>query len=229
MTKKLHRPIITHLNPKSPEAEAFRILRTNLQFASFDKEIKKILFTSAGPEEGKSTIVSNFAVTLAHAHKKVLIIDCDLRKPVLHKIFNKSNLYGVTNVLADIKKPEEAVQETDIKNLFVLTSGPIPPNPAEILGSEKMADLINLLAENYDHILIDSPPAIAVTDSVLLSNKVDGTIIVVSAGHSKTEKIKEAKDRLEKANTKILGVVLNNVKYTKDEQYYYYYYGEDKK
>lgn len=229
MAKELFRPLVTHLSPKAPEAEAFRILRTNLQFTSFDKETKKIMLTSAGPGEGKSTTLANLAVTMAQANKKVLIMDCDLRKPVQHKMFMKSNLYGVTNVLADVKLPEDAIQDTGIKNLQILTSGPIPPNPSEILASEKITDLINNLSEQYDYILIDTPPSIAVTDPVILAGKVDGVIIVVNAGLSKTDKVNETKERLQQANARILGVVLNNVKYTKAEEYYYYYYGEDKK
>ena len=221
------RPLVTLLNPKSPEAEAFRMLRTNLQFTAIDKNVKTIMATSTGPEEGKSTTIANLAITMAQAGKKVVIVDCDLRKPVQHKVFGQSNLTGVTNVVSGRKTWEEAVKKTSIPGLEVITSGPIPPNPAEILNSERMNLFIKELSENYDYVLFDAPPALAVTDPVLLASKVDGLLFVISAGKSKVDKIKEVKERLQKASANILGVVLNNVKY-KGQDYYYYYYYESK-
>jgi len=224
MKKRSERPIVTTLSPKSPEAEAFRMLRTNLQFTSLDKDMRTICITSTGPEEGKSSIIVNLAITMAQAGKKVLIVDCDLRKPLQHKIFKLSNLAGVTTVLSGNKEISEVVKETYVDGLHLITSGPIPPNPAELLSSEKMHNFIQDLRKDYDHILFDAPPALAVTDPIILSTKVDGMIFVVSAGKSKVEKIKEVKDRLVKANANILGVVLNNVQYKGQDYYYYYYY-----
>ncbi|MDD4343397.1 MAG: CpsD/CapB family tyrosine-protein kinase [Eubacteriales bacterium] len=224
MKKIFERPIVTTLSPKSPEAEAFRMLRTNLQFTSLDKDIRTICITSTGPEEGKSSIIVNLGITMAQAGKKVLIVDCDLRKPVQHKIFKIGNIAGVTTVLSGNKEISEVVKDTYVEGLQLITSGPIPPNPAELLSSEKMLKFIRDLREDYDQILFDAPPALAVTDPIILSTKVDGTIFVISAGKSKVEKIKEVKDRLVKSKTNILGVVLNNVHYKGQDYYYYYYY-----
>lgn len=224
MKKSYDRPIVTNISLKSPEAEAFRMLRTNLQFTALDKEIRTISITSTGPEEGKSTIIANLAIIMAQANKKVLLVDCDLRKPVQHKIFEQSNLVGLTNILAGTKKIEDAIIETNTPGLSLLTSGPVPPNPAELLSSEKMQQFIEQIKTQYDHVLFDCPPALAVTDPVILSTKVDGVIFVIGAGRSKVDKIKEVHDRLKKAKANILGVVLNNVQYRGQDYYYYYYY-----
>lgn len=222
------RELITNTNPKSPTAEAFRTLRTNLHFSGLDNPYKTIMFTSAGPEDGKSTLLSNTAVAMAQAENKVLIVDCDLRKPVQHKIFDVPNIQGIINILVDEKNPMDIIQETDIKNIFLLPSGPIPPNPSELLASKRMTKFIDFIKDKFDTILFDSPPVIAVTDSVILSAKVDGVVLVLRAAKTKIDIAKEAKEQLEKANAKIIGTVLNYVKYKGKDYEYYYYYGKEK-
>lgn len=219
------RHLITHTDPKSPIAEAFRALRTNLYYSNLDKSLKKVLLTSTGLGEGKSTILANLAVAVAQTGQKVLIIDADLRKPVQHKIFELSNLRGLTNLLVEDLQLPEVVQDSTISNLKLLTSGPIPPNPSELLGSARMERFLTSITE-YDLILIDAPPAVAVTDPVVLAAKVDGVLLVINSKQVKIEMAKYAKEQLEKAQAKILGVVLNNVEYQGDDYQYYYYYGE---
>lgn len=213
---------------RSPEAEAFKVLRSNLHFLTIDKEVKSLLITSTAPDEGKSTISANLALTLAQTGKRVLLIDCDLRMPMLHKIFKVSNFRGLTNLLADMTTLEEAVQEIEETDVHFLSAGPIPPNPAELLASDKMTELLNTLKASYDYVLVDAPPVLAVTDAVLLSPKVDGVILVSAVNKTRVDRAKEARDQLYRANARILGVVLNGVERTRDDQYYYYYYGEDK-
>lgn len=221
--------LFTRYNHKAPEAEAFKVLRTNLQFLSIDKkEIKSILFTSTAPDEGKSTMISNLAVTIAQTGKKVILIDCDLRMPVQHKIFSYDNLIGLTSAISGSFPLEKCIQTTDIENLDILSAGPIPPNPAEMVGSDRMTKLLAELKEKYDYILIDAPPVLAVTDAVLLSTKVDGVILVTLAGKTRIDRGLEAKEQLTRAKARILGVVLNGVERSKDDQYYYYYYGDKK-
>lgn len=220
--------LITLYSRRSPEAEAFKVLRSNLHFLTIDREVKSLLVTSTAPDEGKSTISANLALTLAQTGKKVLLMDCDLRMPTLHKIFKAPNFRGLTNLLADMTTMEEAIQEIEGTGVHFLSAGPIPPNPAELLASEKMSDLIMTLRASYDYILVDAPPILAVTDAVLISPKVDGVILVSAVNKTRVDRAKEARDQLLRANARILGVVLNGVERSRDDQYYYYYYGEDK-
>jgi len=225
----LNRQLITHLHPKSPVSEAYRTVRTNIHFSNPGLDLKSILVTSAGPEEGKSTTLANVAVTMAQAGKKVLIIDADLRKPVQHKIFEVPNGRGTTSVLVGDFALEEAVQATAVAGLDLLTSGPIPPNPSELLDSAAMKKLLTESKEKYDMVMIDSPPAMAVTDALILCSLVDGVILVVKSGFTRIEIIKDTKELLEKAQARFLGVILNEVKYSGDDYRYYYYYGSHKK
>lgn len=222
------RKLIVHEDAKSPIAEAYRTLRTNIQFSKTDGELKIIMFTSSGPGEGKSTTIANTAVALAQSGKKVILMDCDLRKPVQHKIFGKKNR-GLTNILVEELPIDEFIQDTQIENLRVLTSGPIPPNPSELLGSRKMQELIDYLKTQVDYLIIDAPPVIAVTDACVLAAKVDGITLVVNSGSIRPEMAKKAKDLLLKANGHLLGVVLNRVEIDEEHAYYYYYYGSDDK
>lgn len=224
------RMIITYTNPKSPTAEAYRVLRTNLQFVNIDKYIRSIVITSSQPKEGKSTVIANYAVTLAQSHRNVLLVDCDLRKPSLHKFFDTSHNSGLTNIIFEDIDYQDVIHHTNIENLDILASGPIPPNPAEVLGSNKMKTLLDKLKEAYDVILIDSPPIGLVTDSAILSTIVDGTIFVCEAGKTNVNTAKYAKSSLDKVNANILGVVLNKV--PKDNRGYfkypnYQYYNSD--
>ncbi|MGM0877169.1 MAG: CpsD/CapB family tyrosine-protein kinase [Bacillota bacterium] len=220
-----NRSLISMTSPKSPIAEQFRTVRTNIQFSSVDEELKTMIVTSSGPAEGKSTTTANLAVVFAQQGKRVLLIDADLRKPTAHYTFRTENHVGLSNVLTRQATIEEAVKTTDQDNLWVLTSGPIPPNPSELLGSKGMLALLEQAKDEYDVIILDSPPVLAVTDAQVLSNLTDGVVLVVSSGKTEIESAKKAKELLESAKAKILGVVLNNKK-LQDSQYYYYYGGK---
>ena len=226
--------LIAITNPKSPVSEAFRTLRTNIQFSSIDKEMKTIIITSSSPSEGKSIISANLASIIAQGDKKVLLIDCDFRKPRVHKNFRISNLEGITNVLMGEMVLSEVVYKYEaLGNLNVLTSGPIPPNPAELLGSKRMKDFLEEIKKDYDMIILGTPPVGLVTDSAVLSTIADGLIYVTAVGQTDVEVIKRAKELLDKVDANIIGVVLNKIpiegrSYYK-YQYYQYsnYYGED--
>ncbi|MDD6794036.1 MAG: CpsD/CapB family tyrosine-protein kinase, partial [Clostridiaceae bacterium] len=178
------------------------------------------------PGEGKSTVAGNLALSFSQAEQKTIIIDCDLRKPSLHKKFKISNLSGLSDVLIGKEKVEEAIYSYS-NTLSVLTSGKLPPNPSEMLGSKAMERLLKELRERYDIIVIDSAPLSAVTDAQILSTKADGTVLVVRAEKTKKESAQHAKELLEKVGTNILGVVLNGVMNTRKK--YYYYYGSEGK
>jgi capsular exopolysaccharide synthesis family protein len=220
-----NRSLISLINPKSPIAEQFRTVRTNIQFSSVDTDLQTILVTSPGPAEGKSTISANLAVVFAQQGKRVLFIDADLRKPTAHYTFQIENHVGLSNVLTRQATLDGAVKSTDQNNLWVLTSGPIPPNPSEILCSRGMEALLEKAKNEYDVIIFDSPPVLAVTDAQVLSNLADGVVLVVSSGKTEIESAKKAKELLESAKAKILGAVLNNKK-VQDSNYYYYYGGK---
>lgn len=222
------RKLIVHEDPKSPISEAYRTLRTNLQFAKINSELRTIMFTSSGPAEGKSTTIANVAVALAQSGRSIILVDCDLRKPVQHRIFGKRNK-GVTNILVDDSPAETFLQETEIDNLRILPSGPIPPNPSELLSSSKMVELFTELKELADIVLIDAPPTIAVTDAAVMAAKVDGIVLVIDSTSVRPEMAQKAKDLLIKANGHILGVILNRVEIEEEHAYYYYYYGSESK
>ncbi len=205
--------LVTISNPRSPISEAYRTLRTNLEFSSLDKPLKTMVVTSAGPEEGKSTTLANLAVTLAQAEKKVILVDCDLRRPSQHEIFGVANGVGLTSMVVDeeaFKNPP--LQETPVPNLKLLPSGPLPPNPSELLGSRRMEEIIATLRERADLVLFDAPPIIAVTDAAVLASKVDGVLLVIRAGTTKRDHAQRAKALLEKVNARLVGAVLNNVR-----------------
>lgn len=216
--------IIAQSNPKSPISEAYRVLRTNIQFSSLDDPIKTMIVTSAMPGEGKSTTIANMAVVFAQMGSKVLLVDCDLRKPKIHKLFNVSNKSGITNVLSEHGDYQKYIIKTEIENLDLLASGTIPPNPSEILGSNAMKEVLHNIRQQYDVILIDTPPVGTVTDAQILSTIVDGTIIVAASGQVKIDALQRAKNLLEKVNANILGVIINKLDRTANSYYYYYYY-----
>jgi capsular exopolysaccharide synthesis family protein len=216
------RKLISAIDPKSPISEQYRTIRTNIQFSAIDNDIKSIMTTSTGPGEGKSTTVSNLAVVFAQQGKKVLLVDADLRKPTVHYTFNLTNTIGFSNVLTRQAVLTEAVKDTKIENLSILTSGPIPPNPAELLGSKMMMQFFEDAYNMFDIVLFDTPPVLAVTDAQILANKCDGTILVVSSGKTERDLLVKSKELLQSANAKLLGVVLNN-KDIKSTNYYYYY------
>lgn len=212
--------------PKSPVSEQFRTIRTNITYSSIDTEIKSVLFTSATPNAGKSTTAANVAVAYAQSGKKTLILDADLRRPTMHYTFEMNNQRGLSTAIVNEMEVEEMVRPTDIDNLDVITSGPIPPNPSELIASNKMAQFFKILTLQYDMVIVDSPPILAVTDGQLLSKLVDGTIMVTDVEQNNRDVLTQAKELLHKADASITGVVLNNKKMDTDNNYYYYYGSE---
>lgn len=214
---------ITHYDSRSPVAEAYRAIRTNLQFSGAGKTLKTIVFTSAIPGEGKSTTVANLAIAMGQDDKKILLIDSDMRRPVIHRRFSLLNR-GLSNCFAEDLPLKEVIQADVFPNLDIVTSGPIPPNPAELLGSKKMEALLQEAAETYDYVFLDMPPVLAVTDAALMSSRVDGTVIILGSGDISPDEGKQAKELLEKVHANILGVILNKVPQHHKSGYYYYYY-----
>ncbi len=198
--------LITISDPRSPVAEAYRSLRTNLEFSSLDRPLHTLLITSPGPEEGKST------VTIAQAGRKVIVVDCDLRRPRQHEIFGVSNAVGLTTAVRDeASLADPPLQETAVADLWVLPSGPLPPNPSELLASQRMGQLIERLRARADMLLFDAPPVVAVTDAAVLAGKVDGVLLVVNAGATKRQLALRAKELLERVNARVVGAALCNV------------------
>ena len=207
--------------PKSYFAEAYRTLRTNIQYSSYDKKLKTILVTSSDNKEGKSTICGNLALSFAQNKRKVLLVDCDLRTPSLHKMFNVSNVYGLTEVLLGTKKIDEAVKNYNNK-IDILPAGTISSDPSELLESDELIELLEVLKEKYDLIILDSSPVRVVSDAQILAAKVDGTILVAKKNKTKLENIKEAKDLLKRVGANLVGVVLNyNEKIGRKNKKYY--------
>lgn len=221
--------LVSLTNPKSPISEAYRTLRTNIQFSSLDKDIKTITITSSMPGEGKTTTISNLAITMAQSGNKVLLIDCDLRKSRVHKQFGLSNHYGLTNTLVQHLPFDGAIKKSSVEGLHILTAGPKPPNPSELIGSNAMREFIQEIGKNYDRILIDTPPVTVVTDAAILSSLTDATILVVASEQSSIEVAQRAKKLLLNVNANIIGVVINKT-ITRGRGYYskyYYNYYED--
>jgi capsular exopolysaccharide synthesis family protein len=211
--------LIALRDPRAPAAEAYRTLRTNIQFSSLDKPLRTLMATSTAPDEGKSTTLANLAVTFAQSEQRVILVDCDLRRPTLHTLFDLSNESGLTSmILAEDAPPP--LQETVVPGLSLLTSGPLPPRPADILGSRRMEAAIERLRAAADIVLFDTPPVVAVTDAAVLATKVDGVLLVFQAGRTSRERARRARQILEKVKANIVGVVLNNAQV---EQGYGYY------
>ena len=214
--------LIAHLNPKSPVSEQYRTIRTNIQFSAVDEEIRTLMVTSSGPGEGKSTTTANLAIVFAQQGKKVLLVDADMRKPTVHYTFGLANTHGLTNVLTRQMGINEAVKATELESLDVLTSGPIPPNPAELLSSRGMKQFFEEAKDQYDLVIFDTPPVLAVTDAQVLANQCDGTVLVISSGKTEVESTLKTKELLASAKAKLLGVVLNRKKMESNDYYYYY-------
>ena len=221
--------IISIQKPKSPISEVYRGIRTSIEFSNLDKKLKVINVTSSMQNEGKSTVMANLAVNFANLDKKVLIMEGDLRNPSVHRMFNISNINGLTDILLNNKSFTECAHCTEVKNLHVLTCGPIPPNPSEMLSSKKIREFVESLREHYDYIFIDAPPIGIVTDAGIISTYTDGCIFVVGAGDADIEMAKVSKERLEKVGANILGVVLNKFESSGANGYYNYYYEEEVK
>lgn len=222
--------LIAANNPMDPVVEAFRIMRTNLQFSSLDKPARTIMLTSPNPAEGKSLTIANLAVTIAQSGKKVIIVDTDLRKPVQHNIFKLSNHHGFSEIIINTETNiTDILQSTGVENLWLLNSGVLPPNPAELLGSERIRAIIHELISYADIVLFDSAPVLPVSDAIILSTRVDGIIVICEAGKTRKNELKRAVQELERVHAHILGVLLNRV--AKHSKHYYYsiYYGESKK
>jgi capsular exopolysaccharide synthesis family protein len=222
--------IVSIKNPKSPVAEAYKTLRTNIQFSSLDTKVQTIVITSSGPGEGKTTTSSNLACTFAQAGYNTILIDCDQRKPKVHKVFELSNQLGLSNVLVGEVSSEDVVHKASVDKLSILTAGTRPPNPAELLASHKMKKFIDLLKQKYDYIILDTPPIIMVTDAQILTRYSDGCLLVVSSGEADKNAAAKAKELLEKVDAKVLGVVLNKIDAQRKGHYgyyYHYYYGDE--
>lgn len=219
--------------PKSPIAEAYRMLRTNIQFSSLDNPPKTLAITSPNPSEGKSTTLGNLAVVMAQQGQRVIVVDTDLRRPTQHHIFQIPNNIGLTNaLLQDSGNLDRFIQNTQLSNLRVMTTGPLPPNPAELLSSGRFRQLIDQLKQIADIVLFDSPPALAVTDATILARQVDGVVLVINAGATRRHALTAAKEALSKDGVHILGIVLNRLRPQTGSYYYYYYrryytYGEE--
>lgn len=216
------RHLIAQLNPRSPITEQYRTLRTNLQFSAVDEPLNSILVTSTNPSEGKSITAANLAVVYAQAGNKVLLIDADMRKPTVHYTFRLNNLRGLSNVLIGDCALEQATSTSDVDQLDILTSGPIPPNPAELLGSKQMKQTLEYAKTLYDIVIFDSPPTLAVTDSQIITQIVDGTLLVVRSKQTEIEGATKAADMLKAGKGRVLGTVLNDLDKTTSNSYYYY-------
>lgn len=217
--------LVSVTDPSSVVAEQFRTIRTNIQFSSVEKKVQSLVVTSAEPSEGKSTVSSNLAVVWAKQNEKVLLIDADLRRPIAHRTFNLLNAAGLSSYLSNNAVYEEIIQETEVPNLSVISSGPIPPNPAELLNSRHINTLIERLKDEYDIIIFDAPPINTVTDAQLLASKADGVILVVPQGIAEKGSVTHAVEQLNKVHAKVLGTVMNRFKADKAPGYYGGYYG----
>lgn len=212
--------LIAHSSPKSPIAEQYRLIRTNIQLYARNRKIKSIVVTSPSPSDGKSTTAVNLAIVLAQQGKPVLLVDADLRKPTIHYAFNVNNIQGLTNFLTKRSGLDEVISSTHVSNLDIITSGPIPQNPSELLDTESMADLLEELKKAYEYVILDSPPVLVVTDAQILANKSDGIVMVVSSGKTSKGGALRAKELLDKAKASLLGVVVNGGKSKNIKDYY---------
>ena len=208
--------------PKSIDAEAYRSLRSNIEYSSFDDEYRVIVVTSSVPGEGKSTTSGNLAIALAQSGNSVLLVDCDMRKPSIHKMFKISNAAGTAELLLRKKLFEEVANNYN-ENLTIITAGKIPPNPSEMLASRAMTAFIEEMKKEFKYIILDTPPLQAVTDAQVLSTKADGVLLIVRAGSTKREMVLNSVDLIKKVQGKVIGTVLNGVENKKNN---YYYYGE---
>ena len=214
--------------PQSNISEAYRTIRTGIEFSNLDKYLKIICITSSKKDEGKTTVLSNLGVSFAKIDKKVLLIDADLRNPSISKMFDTSNTQGLMDILLGKRNIQDCIKKTKQENLYILTGGTIPPNPAEVLSSKKMSEFIESIKDEYDYIFIDSPPVGVVSDASIISTYSDGVIFVVGANEVDSNLAKIAKERLDSVKANIVGVILNKFKSDTNSEYYSYYYNENK-
>ncbi len=223
-TKDLTGRLVTTLDPTGAAAEAYRSLRTNLLYSFVDYPPKVIVLTSVGPQEGKSTTCANLGVVLAQASKRTLMVDCDFRKPVLHKIFGLRNVYGIVDVLAGEYGLRDVWHEP-VPGLKVICVGPIPPNPAELLSSKRLSEFLASVREQFDYVLIDAPPIGLVSDSAILGTQGDGVLLIVDAQNTRKRALRQGMRSLEAVGASVLGTVMNNVRASRGGYYHYGYYG----
>ena len=221
-------PLYVYDNPKSTISEKFRGIRSNIMFSGANTEIKSLLITSDKPASGKSTITANIAITYAQAGYRTLVIDGDMRKPTQQNIFDLTNHSGLSNLIIGKVLQTDAIKETHIENLNVLTSGPVPPNPSELIASTNFHELFSKLSDEFDFILIDTPPVTTVTDAQLYAQNVRECILVIDGSKNEKNEVKKAKELLIKSGGKVIGAVLNKMTIEKGSSYYYYY-GDEKK
>ncbi|MDZ5612179.1 CpsD/CapB family tyrosine-protein kinase [Enterococcus cecorum] len=215
--------LITLLNPNSSISEQYRTVRTNLQFAvAGDQPLRSMAVVSSGPGEGKSTSSANLAVVFAQAGRRVLLVDADMRKATVHKTFGLSNEVGLSNLVSGQQSASSVIQPSGVDNLSVMTAGPTPPNPAELLNSHRMNVVIEELYQMFDLIVFDLPPVMTVADGLIMASKTDGTVVVIHEGVTRKDSIIEAKNRLIQAKARILGVIYNGVEQMNESSYYYY-------
>lgn len=238
--KSFERPIFTVEKAPFHVIEAYKAFRANILFASVGRKVKKIVFTSANPAEGKTSVSVNLAISLGQAGHKVLLIDSDLRKPRIHKLLELPSSPGLTNILVKANSFKETVNKTKNGEIDVITCGPIPPNPSELLGSKEMDELLKSVEQDYDYIIMDTPPSLFMSDAAVLSKFADGVVIITLHGKTTFDMVEKVKDNMEKAGANILGCILNDVKVNSDGRYnyrtkyghyaaYYDYYNEDGK
>lgn len=212
--------LVTLTSPRSPAAEAYRLLRTNLQFASIDRPLRTLLVTSPGPRDGKTTVLANLGAALAEAGQRVILLDADLREPGLHEAFGAARAPGLTDALLDESAPLP-LQHGPLAGLELLAAGTPPPNPAELLASARFERLLVRLREQAEMVLVDSPPLVAISDTSILATKVDGVLLVVSAGRTRRDLAQRARAQLAAAGARVVGAVLNNAAVDRDMQRYY--------
>jgi succinoglycan biosynthesis transport protein ExoP len=222
-TKRLGTTLVTAKLPRSPLAEAYRLIRTNIQFTNIDKPVRTLLVTSASPQEGKSTTISNLAHVFAEGGLRVTVVDTDLRRPSLHRIFNTDGSIGVTTLLVSEQLDSHGVQPTEHPNLALIASGPIPPNPADLLGSQRMRAIVTHERQRSDIVLMDSPPILAVPDAALLATMAEGVVLVLDPTRTKRRDLRRARATIEGVGGKIIGIIINRV-HPRGIGYYYYYY-----
>ena len=216
-------PLVAEVDPKSPAAEAYRSLRTNVQFAGLDKACRSIVVTSSSANEGKTTTAANFAVISAQGGTTVCLIDADLRRPTLHRVFGLPNTEGLTTALVQGRPFSELAQATRVPNLFVLPSGPLPANPTELVGSRRMRAFVEAATEKFEIVVLDTPPVLAASDAVALSAQMDGVIFVVKVGGVPHEVVRHAVEQIHAVKGRVLGVLLNRLDPRRDGEYHDYY------